>query len=108
MGETTKALYFYAGYIIGMYKEQDNSLDRKKQMFNNVEICFTKHSDREREELNALMELLAIIEKYKPNLACLYYKTTDKNRLVSLCEIQLSQEKVDNNWIEYKGDRNGK
>lgn len=104
MTDTTNALYFYAGYIIGMYKEQDNSLDRKKQMFNNVEINFTKHPNREKEELNALMDLLAIIKKYKPSMACLYYKITDENRLVSLCEIQLSQEKIDDNWIEYKGE----
>lgn len=108
MEDITKALYFYAGYLIGMYKEQDNSLDRKKQMFNNVEISFTKHSDREREELDALMNLLAIIKKYKPFMACLYYKITDKERLVSLCEVQVSQEKVDNNWIEYKGEQNEK
>jgi hypothetical protein len=104
MADTTNALYFYAGYIIGMYKEQDNSLDRKKQLFNNVEINFTKHPDREKEELNALMDLLAIIKKYKPSMACLYYKITNENRLVSLCEIQLSQEKIDDNWIEYKGE----
>lgn len=104
MEDTTKALYFYAGYVIGMYKEQDNSLDRKKQMFNNVEISFAKHSEREETERKALMDLLAIIKKYKPFMACLYYKITDENRLVSLCEIQLSQEKVDNNWIEYKGE----
>ena len=108
MEDTTKALYFYAGYIIGLYKEQDNSLDRKKQMFNNVEISFTKHSNREREEMEALMDLLAIIKKYKPFMACLYYKVTYDKRLVSLCEVQISQEKVDNNWIEYKGEQNGK
>jgi RNA polymerase-binding transcription factor DksA len=42
-----------------LYKEQDNSLDRKKQMFNNVEINFTKHPDREKEELNALATSLS-------------------------------------------------
>lgn len=108
MEDTTKALYFYAGYIIGMYKEQDKFIRQKELMFNNVEISFAKHSDREREELDALMDLLAIIKKYKPFIACLYYKITDKERLVSLCEVQASQEKVDNNWIEYKGEQNGK
>lgn len=104
MEDITKALYFYAGYIIGMYKEQDRSLDRKKQMFNNVEVSFAKHSDREKAESDALMILLAIIKKYKPFMACLYYKITDEKRMVSLCEVQLSQEKVDNDWIEYKGE----
>lgn len=105
MEDTANALYFYAGYIIGMYKEQDKSLDRKKQMFNNVEIGFERHFNQEKEEL---MNLLAIIKKYKPFMACLYYKITDKERLVSLCEVQVSQEKVDNDWIEYKGEQNGK
>lgn len=104
MKDTTNALYFYAGYIIGMYKEQDNSLDRKKQLFNNIEISFAKHSEREEAERKALMDLLAIIKKYKPFMACLYYKITDEKRLVSLCEVQLSQEKIDNDWIEYKGE----
>lgn len=104
MEDTTKTLYFYAGYIIGMYKEQDNSLDRKKQLFNNVEVDFAKHSGREKAELDALMNLLAIIKKHKPFMACLYYKITDEKNMVSLCEVQLSQEKVDNDWIEYKGE----
>lgn len=107
MENLTNSLYFYAGYLIGRYKEQDKILDRKKQTFNNVELNFKKHSDRAETEMNGFLTLLSIVKKYKPFTACLFYKTTEEVMFVSLCEVQLSQEKIDNNWIEYKGEQNG-
>jgi hypothetical protein len=104
MENSTNALYFYAGYLIGRYKEQDETLDRKKQLFNNVELNFKRHSDRAEAEIDGFLTLLSIVKKYKPFTAYLFYKTTKENLFISLCEVQLSQEKIDNNWIEYKGD----
>jgi membrane-anchored protein YejM (alkaline phosphatase superfamily) len=107
MEDSTNALYFYAGYLIGRYKEQDETLDRKKQLFNDVELSFTRHLDRAEAEQECFSTLLSIIKKYKPFMAYLFYKITEEKKFVCLCEVQLYQEKVDNNWIEYKGEQNG-
>ena len=107
MENSTNSLYFYDGYLIGRYKEQDETLDRKKQIFNDVALNFVRHSDRAEAEQEGFLTLLSIIKKYKPFMAYLFYKITEEKMFVCLCEVQLSQEKVDNNWIEYKGEQNG-
>lgn len=103
MENSTNPLYFYAGYLIGRYKEQDETLDKEKQIFSNVELIFTRHSDRAEVEQEIFETLLSVVKKYKPSMAYLFYKATEEKMFISLCEVHLSQEKIDNNWIEYKG-----